>query len=598
MGKLTRATTPYVTHRDVELSVYLERTLSPLGFGASGDGVTDDTISMQEMMSEATDGTIIDLCGRTYVGELIVTRNNVRVTNGKIIASDSATKGCVVFLGVSRPKVDNVETFIDRDNLNRYSAINLSGIHFENCTRVFVEDCYGSGSKNNDYSATTSWGCVIHAFQCTGVTILNSYAEKSHTEGIMTRFSNDVWIRGCEAYDAGYSCIGTSSGDNAHIIDCRAARSGATVITMNSRNNYVTGCYVDAGGLFNGIGIGHQHEEASFAIDSFANDNLVRNCTGSGISISQGTNISISNNIIDNVTDDGIHVHSMTGNVLNIMSVVIDGNTVSKAGRSGIWCYEGIAANSTNYNIYGNNLGACTLYGIRMTANGSMNISGNTLNAITDIAIFIRNADNTTTQRIRSLSINGNKVLGCTLSAITTAPARYLDITDNTLSDFNSAAGAFSTAIAIVATVGASTFTLPDVLNINGNIIDGTVGASTAVINIGSDGLATSDRVASLSDNTVLRNGTRPFVTYPTSRYASLSGSGNTIERESKLLTVSVPASGTLTVSNKNILPFSMPNVTPRSAAGGNVIVTSLTEGSLVLQNLASSAAASVTIQL
>ncbi|EJM1499073.1 right-handed parallel beta-helix repeat-containing protein [Escherichia coli] len=556
---------------------------TPMAFGAKADGITNDTLAFAACISSAPEGSTIDLQGGTYLAEVTITKNNIKITNGVIKAPYNATKGCVVADGKAGISVSYVKTIVDKANKALYTSPNVSGVHFENCQDVSVDHVVADGSKNDTYALTGSWGCPIHAYQCSGVTISFCNADNADKEGIMTRSSDDVWISNCTSMNAGYSCIGTSGGNRATITRCRATGSGATAITMNSQSSIVSHCTVDAGGAFNGILIGHDHESQAYGIDCMITHNLVKDCTGSGVTVSKGQHVLIDGNIITNVTEDGVHVHSMTGNTINLISVIVSNNIVTNAGRTGIWCYESDPTLNISYLIDNNQLDKCGLYAVRVNANRDISISRNIMRAITDIAIFIRPSDNSTSNTSDSINISGNTLIGSTASAITLTPAKMVSIRDNNLYGFNSSNGAFSTAIALTGSVSGVNYTLPNELQINGNIIEGTIGASTTIINISTDNNTGANRQLQINSNLIRNSGV--LLTYPSARYLTPQIRNNTKGLDPTLVSVSVPASGTLAVNNSNQTAYSNPRLTARNAAGLGVYVSSIVDGTVTLSN-------------
>lgn len=568
---------------------------TPLAYNAVGDGVTNDTAAFAACMSAAPEGATIDLQGGTYLAELIITKNNIKVVNGTIKAPYNATKGCIVADGKSGISVSYVKTIVDKENKELYTASNVSGVHFENCQNVSVDHVFADGSKNDTYTLTGSWGCPIHSYMSSGVTITFCTATNADKEGIMTRMSDDVWITNCTSTNAGNSCIGASGGDRATIARCRATGSGATVITMNNRISNVIDCMVDGGTAFAGINIGHDTETEQYALDATVTGNIVRNCVGNGVSVSKGQRVIISNNVVTNVTLDGVHVHSMTGNTDNLLSVTVSSNTVVSAGRSGIWCYESNPTLNVSYIIDSNQLDSCGLYGVRVNANRTISITRNTLRNITDVAILVRPADNSTGNTSDSIDISGNTLIGSTASAVTTTPAKMVSIRNNNLYRFNSSAGAFGTAIVIQGNISGVNYTLPAETQINGNIIEGTIGSSTSIINIATDNGSGADRQLQINDN-LIRN-SQNLLIYPSGRYIFPQVRGNTRGLDVALVNATVPASGSLVVSNSNQTPYNMPKLNARNGAGISVYVSSIGDGTLTLTNNSSTGPGYVTLE-
>src|SRR5690606_25727008 len=108
------------------------------------------------------------------------------------------------------------------------------------------------------------------------------------------------------------SAVGTSGGNKATIINCYSKDSGTTAITMNSRNSAVIGCIVEGNRQFNGILIGHTHEEEQWAEQCLVANCVVVDSAGDGIAIYRATNASLSGNVVKNAGQYGYRITGST----------------------------------------------------------------------------------------------------------------------------------------------------------------------------------------------------------------------------------------------------------------------------------------------
>jgi hypothetical protein len=132
-----------------EKAVYI----TPLQYGAVGDGTTDDTAAVRLCFAAATSGSVIDLCGKTYAmynsvtavssGDAIALASlprlynisNVTVRNGKLIAASPGVNGSTQRFP-STLVVDG-----------------CTNIRFENVTAVAKGESYGDADSSSGLSA-------------------------------------------------------------------------------------------------------------------------------------------------------------------------------------------------------------------------------------------------------------------------------------------------------------------------------------------------------------------------------------------------------------------------------------------------------------
>lgn len=121
---------------DVTVAQMFDPVLTPMSYGAVGDGVTDDTAAIVRLLTDVADGQTIDLMGRSYalfvgnngvtVGDAIpladvprlYNRNNITIRNGRLFAANP---------GVSPTKVRYPTTM----TVDGCTGITFSNVIFE-----------------------------------------------------------------------------------------------------------------------------------------------------------------------------------------------------------------------------------------------------------------------------------------------------------------------------------------------------------------------------------------------------------------------------------------------------------------------------------
>ncbi|OOV75044.1 phage tail fiber protein [Enterobacter kobei] len=553
---------------------------SPLRYGAKADG-SNDTAAFTSCMAAMPSGATMDLQGLTYSVTDIEVTKPMRIINGTINVLYGALKGGVYAHDTSNVHVQNVTTIVDYANKTSYTSANVSGIHFENCTDISAVNCTAIGSKNDNYLATGSWGCPIHAYQCTRVSFQNCVIKKGDKEGLMTRFCDEVWMDNCRGYECGQSCIGTSGGNRAIINACYSDKAGNTGISMNSQNSIVTNCVVEANLQFHGILIGHSHETGAYARECLIANNVVINAASNGIAVTYPSVCTISGNSIRDCGGNGIFIDRPV-DVNSVITVI--GNTISSSAGCGIYHF-GFNDDSvySNVNIAGNNIYGSTLYGIRASDNGYIKISGNMIRGVSSgPGIFCQRGTSSTSSTIRGkyLGITDNSILNVSASSINSMGFEYVDISNNKGSAINSSSSVFGTFIKHDA--NAVYWKLPGFMNISGNAFSGIVGASSpAAIAIADDTVTTGGTLIIRGNH--IDDTTKTPLSYPTTRFG-LKFVGNTRGADPTLIGgIVLPASGSVVVTNSNITPFSLPLVTARGNSGFYVSTFAL--GTITINN-------------
>lgn len=556
---------------------------TPVAYGAMANGA-DDTSSFVDCINAMPSGATLDLQGLTYSVTDIEVTKPMRIINGTINVLYGSLKGGIYAHDTNNVHVSNVVTIVDYANKASYTAANVSGIHFENCTDISAVNCTAIGSKNNNYLSTGSWGCPIHAYQCSRISFQNCVVKNGDKEGLMTRFCDEVWMNNCRGYECGQSCIGTSGGNKAIINACYSYKAGNTGITMNNQNSSVTNCVVEGNLLFAGIVIGHSHETQAYANNCLISGNVIVGAAYNGIMVTYGRNVTVTGNSIENAgsvsTGNGILIdRSSTNN--SVFSVT--GNSVRLATGTGIFFVDEPGKES-HVTITGNNIFSVTLQGIRVDNDGYSKVSGNKLRGIGTTGIQMYPATLDGTRRAKNFYAENNTIEFCGLNGITTAGAELIKVTDNSVLGFNGTNNANATGYRHLSTLDNVIFyELPSLMEVGNNIFTGTVGTTVnCVVSSQPDGLATTGKVLKVENNHFAIAGSVVPVGYSNTRQ-NLFYDGNTRGTDATLVTASIPSSGSVVVSNSNITAFSLPNIVARGNSG--FYVSSWALGTMTLSN-------------
>lgn len=556
---------------------------TPVAYGALANA-TDDTAAFTACMAAMPSGATMDLQGLTYSVTDIEVTKPMRIINGTINVLYGSLKGGIYAHDTNNVHVHNVVTIVDYANKASYTSANVSGIHFENCTDISAVNCTAIGSKNDSYLATGSWGCPIHAYQCTRVSFQNCVIKKGDKEGLMTRFCDEVWMNNCRGYECGQSCIGTSGGNKAIINACYSYKSGNTGITLNSQNSSVTACVVEGNLLFHGILIGHSHETQAYANNCLIADNVVVNASTNGIAVTYGRNVTISGNSIENAgsisTGNGILIdRSVNTNAV----FTITGNSIRTATGAGIYFVDD-AGKESHVIISDNNIFSATLQGIRVDNDGYTKVTNNKMRSIGDAAIRIYPATVDGSRRAKNQYVENNTIEFCGLYGVLTAASELVRVSGNSVLGFNTSNNANANGYRHLSTLDNTIFyELPGIIEVSSNIFTGTVGTTiNCVIATGTDNLLTTGKVLKVCNNHFGTAGSIVPVGYPSARQ-NLFYDGNTRGTDATLATVSIPSSGSVVVNNSNLTAFALPNIVARGNSGFYVSAWSL--GTMTLSN-------------
>lgn len=550
---------------------------TPVAYGALANA-TDDTAAFTACMAAMPSGATMDLQGLTYSVTDIEVTKPMRIINGTINVLYGSVKGGIWVHDTHDVRVDSVNTNVDYLNKNLYTADNVSGVIFENCTNVTATNINAVGSKCNTYLSTGSWGCPIHAYQCNGVVLHNCKGSHSDKEGIMTRLCNNVKMGMIHAEDCGYSGVGTSGGNGLIACNIWAYRSGKTNCSFNSTNFVIAGIYSEGNLDEGGVCLGHNHEVAQYTGSGSASGITIINSAKSGLVVGKHKNITLDGVTVDTcgtvAAGAGIVINdAMEGNC-NVLIGNINLKNITGTGIN--YLYNG----NTNLTIDGGVIQGCTLNAIQAQHNGYTNIKNVTFrgNAY-DLAVFPYASDGT--QKMTALNVQNCDMEFTTNWNVVFRGVQHVKFDGLSVLGFNS--GSTSTMASIRCdTVVGSTFELPDSIEFNGCRFNGTVGSGVAAtIVIGDDALSTTGKRLKVN-GCHFGDTTKKPIQYTAARMAMQWGR-NTRGTDTGLQTVSIPSSGSVVVNNSNITTEGMPVMVARGNSG--FYVSSWALGTMTINN-------------
>jgi parallel beta-helix repeat protein len=289
-------------------------SISPLDFGAVGNGTTDDSSAIQTCINSASEGSVIDFGGLTYIcDDVSITTNRLTLQNGKLIAASTADSVSRFNLTADDIVITNMTFYADSLIYTRIGQITADG-----CNHLRVTNCIFDGARR---SGTTQGG-DHHLLYENGTKALiqnNVFRGGAYTEQLYILGSTNCVVDG-NTFTGNvntYSGIVTGiygGGSNNTIISNNVVEDFKTsAITVNGDDCVVTGNWVRDSAEEQGINIGHNSIPANRTLVS---DNKISNIIGSGILVAQSEHCNLSGNWIENSNNPGIEILAASNNTL------------------------------------------------------------------------------------------------------------------------------------------------------------------------------------------------------------------------------------------------------------------------------------------
>jgi parallel beta-helix repeat protein len=284
-------------------------------YGAVGDGVHDDTLSLQNTINKAVEeDKRLKLPKGIYgVSTTIVFPDGLRIDsdNATIIALNNfngaeksvAFEGSlysnypVVYANLTKKIEIKGLLTVDGNKANNPKS-NVSCLFFDNCSNLYLERVKAINNK-----ATDSASLVGGAFFINGGsrgTFIDCEVDGVDVEGLLFRNFTNAKVRGGEYQNSTSSVIGTQNGGFIKIDGVNAHDTANSVISLNSPDSKVVNSDVYNSTAYGGIVLGHRttFETKKPADRGIVSNNHVYNCYAGGVIVQYGRDITIKGNQI------------------------------------------------------------------------------------------------------------------------------------------------------------------------------------------------------------------------------------------------------------------------------------------------------------
>jgi len=345
-------------------------TISVKSYGAKGDGITDDTVAIQNALNAATPGSIVLLPSGQYIVSNVLTMGNpdvVLVGNGATLVATNPAYQALDITGSHCAVVGVVFQGVGTTRLTTPASSKIIGQG--NYLQLIGNTINGGASAGIFIYVSQNyliWGNSVSNTLADGIHNTNGSSENGSANGIIE--NNTV----------------THSGDDLISVVSYNYPSILPVSNVLIANNIVSGNNYGRGiTVVGGQGI------------TFANNTISNVNQGAGIYVSQeeaewnsvdSQNILVEGNTISNIeippyvnTPDQHAAINIGGNTMPPQNVLVENNTVTNTGYGGIRIYE-MACNEGIVNNQLSQIAGTPLQVTPSDCTASQNMcSGNTL---------------------------------------------------------------------------------------------------------------------------------------------------------------------------------------------------------------------------
>ena len=266
-------------------------------FGAKGDGITNDTTSIQNAFNTHTDIYIPDSI--FLINQISIKNDNTIIKgNGTLKISSSGT--ALIANGKTNIKIENIKILGSNTPTSAGSQDGDKGIYLINCTNSYVKGVVTSN--------TYAWGIIQGG--CTNCDFIDCTVLDSNNQ----------------------SCIAITNGSsNSEVINCSGLSSHLYGLEIENNCSYIT-------------------VDNLLAINTVAGVSIVTNCSNIKV---------INSNIIDNVNTGNVPpnpapaINGMGMQIIGSSNIIVANNTISNSKRTQIYILNG-----TDIKIDGNTIDA------------------------------------------------------------------------------------------------------------------------------------------------------------------------------------------------------------------------------------------------
>ncbi len=404
----------------------LRDVVSVKDYGAIGDGITDDTVSIQAALNSGAGGVYIP-SGTYLVSTLSARANTVIYGDGnasQLLAS--GTGNILVVSGISGgTQIVNVTV---RDlyfkGLNNMTTGPLGcGVIVLHAINILVENCYFD-SFGPGVADTSSGGAALCFYvncidvTARGNTVVNGTGYLNGTDIAVYSAGGYAIITGNRTYSVNSNGIYTNA----------ASKIGRVIITNNiSKNHTRHGITPVYGGTGSGGG-----DSLGDLVDTIVANNICENCDSTGIYANTNANgILIANNIIESCSGGGPNGYTLDGGI-SLMGTglkICTGNYITNTGYTSAGVQRVI-------NTSGVVNDPTRTAGIRVSNGVTGVVSNNTILGGSGRAISLENSANGV--QIVNNTITDPEYAGILIAALNNAGANSVvsnNVIDVTLSD-------------------------------------------------------------------------------------------------------------------------------------------------------------------
>ena len=519
----------------------MENFINVKDFGAVGDGVTDDTLAIQNAINTLGTKSALYFPHGTYR----VSKNNslegfpandqpcllvrgmsdVKIFGGNAILSvwehaqgileiqDSnhiVVEGLSLFGGGNFVPMDGTTGRGEKGTTtDGYYTSGFWGYYKNNSNNTSANTSGGTGiSKpwgvhNGGFIGNISYGILIHN-GCRNITIRNVESSGFNYAGIGVGHNGDnfpqklnypdstnIRIQDCWLYDNYNSGISLQAVDGVTVENCEIERIGQPeALERNDLTYYDSGYGITCvGSIF------------SIAKHVTIAKNRIRDCARKGVDFHAGHKVSVSQNMIKNCKVGGVFGNWVDTNIQNITEIIINGNIIEECGYKESSAILVKGANSTTK--------ACLNINVIISDNILLNCSGNS--GIIQSDIFDR------------LTIANNQIIGASINSpalrygISLGKSGYISymlVCVGNIIDANGNTNLMKGIQAVGIAEGV----------ISNNIIKIDHNASTS--NIGIEALKNMGNVSAVGNVAVMSSQGRPFYFNTTGQRTANSGTG------------------------------------------------------------------------
>ena len=344
-------------------------------FGAKGDGVTDDTLAIQNAINSIETGNIFFPKGEYVISECFIeNKNNFSLIgqNAKIkLKNNTNNKKMITFYNCEDIKV--VGLSFDGNRSNQTIIKPSNGVEgkdaTENCPIILLENVIVGNISNCSFENSQGDGIQLDIMyynqsntynrECKNITIKNNVFKRCGRNGVSVVHADDVNIINNKFDDMTlfstsiacaidvepnpfYSFITKNIIIENNIINnclwgilvCNSGKDNALMNNVNLKNNIINNCSTG----IQMLNTNHNEDNKDFII----NNNHINN-SGYGLSIDSSDNIEITNNTILNCKllkdnrGDGITIN-MYNDIENRISrnILIANNVINKTDSNGL----------------------------------------------------------------------------------------------------------------------------------------------------------------------------------------------------------------------------------------------------------------------